>query len=877
MRGSFGFLSAMRSILRRDRRRRQRSGQFSAEMLETRQLLTALQMTDNEQLLVELINRARMDPGGEAVRLDIDLNFGLVAGTLKPDPRQPLAPEQVLIDSAGAHAQDMLNRNYFSHYTAGSKNGPQERANARGYTGSVGENLSWGGSTEAINELEQVYDRHLNLWRSSVHRRNMLDDGYDEIGVGMRYGRYTSGPTYNASMAVTDFGRINAKPFITGVVFGDLDNDNFYDPGESVRAGTVAARNLSTGEVVVTDIGNSGGYALSVNPGSWLVSAEYLLDGVIAQQVHQVDVGAFNVKVDFNSQEVQPIQLTLTSSSAVINERGAGSSISVTATRAFPIGHAVTIQLLNSNSLEATLPTSVTIPAGAKSASVTMQAVADNVVDGTTSLTVSTAASGYAQASLKLSVADRTAPLLPTAVQVVATARPKFTWSAVDAASSYTIHIDNATTKQTRLLVVSGIRDTSFVPSVDLGIGTYNVWVRATTATGLLSTWSPVGVWQTRPVPVLQKVSVPQQNNTLNIGWLPVAGAASYDVWVDALSTGVKQYYRNMNVTGTSVSVPKTPVGRYQVWVRAKNAAGEQTGWGVPGNMLVTYVVTGVAVRAGDFTSTAELRWDRLSGAVAYDVWIDDRSTGVAQVLRNTKVSGTSLLLSALSPSSYTAWVRGRDLSGIWHAWSAPMHFEFKQPAVVLRPLPTTKERSPVVTWTAVAGVTSYQARLLNSDGDVLASATSLAGTSWTPSATLDSGEYRIWLKAIDFRGNSLTTEEYVFTVVSAEDAAGSESGLELLSQQLEQLTGQLDGQALAEPDKRAEVTARVLVSAELPLQAESVGMAARVVRGEVGLLVQGAGGRSEIERDGGTDARLLEQVFERVAGLEFEEQRVSI
>ncbi|MFM7867383.1 MAG: hypothetical protein ACKPHU_24480, partial [Planctomycetaceae bacterium] len=220
------------------------------------------------------------------------------------------------------------------------------------------------------------------------------------------------------------------------------------------------------------------------------------------------------------------------------------------------------------------------------------------------------------------------------------------------------------------------------------------------------------------------KVSVPQQNNTLNIEWLPVAGAASYDVWVDALSTGVKQYYRNMNVTGTSVSVPKTPVGRYQVWVRAKNAAGEQTGWGVPGNMLVTYVVTGVAVRAGDFTSTAELRWDRLSGAVAYDVWIDDRSTGDAQVLRNTKVSGTSLLLSLLSPSAYTAWVRGRDLSGIWHAWSAPLHFEFKQPAVVLRPLPTTKERSPVVTWTAVAGVTSYQVRLLNSDGDVLASAT---------------------------------------------------------------------------------------------------------------------------------------------------------
>ena len=53
MRGSFGFLSAVRSILRRDHRRRLRSGKLTAEALESRQLLTALQMTDNEQLLVE--------------------------------------------------------------------------------------------------------------------------------------------------------------------------------------------------------------------------------------------------------------------------------------------------------------------------------------------------------------------------------------------------------------------------------------------------------------------------------------------------------------------------------------------------------------------------------------------------------------------------------------------------------------------------------------------------------------------------------------------------------------------------------------------------------------------------------------------------------
>ncbi|MFN9041434.1 MAG: hypothetical protein ACK5YO_34415, partial [Planctomyces sp.] len=543
-----------------------------------------------------------------------------------------------------------------------------------------------------------------------------------------------------------------------------------------------------------------------------------------------------------------------------------------------PIGHAVTIQLFNSNSSEAVLPTSVTIPAGAKSASVTMQAVADNVVDGTTSLTVSTAASGYTQSSVKLSVADRTAPLLPATVQVVATARPKFTWSAVDSAATYTIHIDTVTTKQTRFLVVNGLRTTSFVPSIDLGIGTYNVWVRAATATGLLSSWSPVGVWQTRPVPVLQKVSVPQQNNTLNIEWLPVPGAASYDVWVDALSTGVKQYYRNMNVTGTTISVTKVPVGRYQVWVRAKNAAGDQTGWCIPGNMLVTYVVTGVGVRAGDFTSVAELRWDRLSGAVAYDVWIDNRATGATQILRNTRVSGTSLLLSSLEPSSYTAWVRGRDLSGIWHAWSAPFNFEFKQPAVVLRPLATTRERTPVVTWTTVAGAISYQARLMNSDGDVLASATSLAGTSWTPSATLVAGDYRLWLKAVDFRGNSLTTEEYVFTVVSADFGTAGDVVAVLRPVQLEQLTGVLESSIVSLGLGHAKVQGRGgFGSASLQQQADGVqSSVTRAIAAAEASVIESVPG-SRAEWPGVSEDSLLQQVFERAAGGGFGEQQVSV
>ena len=54
--------------------------------------------TDQEQLFLELINRARLDPAGEAVRYGIDLNKGLAAGTITTDQKQALTFNEYLAD-----------------------------------------------------------------------------------------------------------------------------------------------------------------------------------------------------------------------------------------------------------------------------------------------------------------------------------------------------------------------------------------------------------------------------------------------------------------------------------------------------------------------------------------------------------------------------------------------------------------------------------------------------------------------------------------------------------------------------------------------------------------------------------------------------------
>ena len=276
-------------------RRRSRRRTLLVEHLQDRALLAAVTMTGQEQLLLELINRARANPTAEAARYAIDLNAGLAAGTITTTAKQALAPNQFLVNAAGAHSQDMLNRDYFSHTNLDGQS-PSDRARAAGYPTGVGENIAWGGSTGSINQNAHVYSRHESLFRSAGHRRNMLSAGYREIGTGVRYGVYTTGGRgYNASMVTEKFGNAGGNSFLTGVAFDDsVIADNFYTIGEAVNQGTVTATH-SGGSTYQTQLGASGGYSLQIPNGSYTVS----FSGTSA--TFEIVISGANVKLDFNT------------------------------------------------------------------------------------------------------------------------------------------------------------------------------------------------------------------------------------------------------------------------------------------------------------------------------------------------------------------------------------------------------------------------------------------------------------------------------------------------------------------------------------------------------------------------------------------------
>ena len=251
-------------------------------------------MTAREQLMLELVNRARMDPKGEAARLDVVL----ASGEGKPVP--VLAGNDALRASAYNHSGWMLlNDSFTRDETEPSQSfiavTPLDRMKAYGYalsgSYSYAENISWQGNVEVPDFTQLIAVQHADLFASAAARGRMLDAAYQEASIGQQAGDFEQdGETFVTSMVTQDFITSGAKVFITGVIYDDkvVAND-FYDFGEGV-----ASRKVASGEAI-DKAGPGGGYELEFTA-SGIKTVTFDLKG--ADLALDVALAAANAKVD---------------------------------------------------------------------------------------------------------------------------------------------------------------------------------------------------------------------------------------------------------------------------------------------------------------------------------------------------------------------------------------------------------------------------------------------------------------------------------------------------------------------------------------------------------------------------------------------------
>ncbi len=112
---------------------------------------------------------------------------------------EPLCINPVLTRAARSHSREMVEKDYFSHYSDDGE-GVGARLRRFGYDWSVcGENLAGGYGNPG--EPDSVFE----LWTNSTHHRaNILDRRFRQVGVGTYTGIYKGIEEY--TMYTVDFG-----------------------------------------------------------------------------------------------------------------------------------------------------------------------------------------------------------------------------------------------------------------------------------------------------------------------------------------------------------------------------------------------------------------------------------------------------------------------------------------------------------------------------------------------------------------------------------------------------------------------------------------------------------------------------------------------
>ncbi len=258
------------------------------------------QPTAYEQYLLELINRARLNPLGEANLFGIGLNDGLSADTISDTAKQPLAFNLLLIDSARSHSQWMLDTDTFSHTDAGGSSAADRMRDADyKFTGSWtwGENIGSTGTTGTLNVNKAVAQVNETLFKSSGHRKNILNNSFREIGLATLAGNYQG---YNSLMVTENFAKSGSDVFLTGVAFDDsVQDDDFYTVGEGLAGVEVTAVRQSDNLSFTTTTMASGGYQIALDAGTYEVS--FADNNRTIGSTSQVSIAGENIKLDLDT------------------------------------------------------------------------------------------------------------------------------------------------------------------------------------------------------------------------------------------------------------------------------------------------------------------------------------------------------------------------------------------------------------------------------------------------------------------------------------------------------------------------------------------------------------------------------------------------
>ena len=275
----------------------------------------------------------------------------------------------------------------------------------------------------------------------------------------------------------------------------------------------------------------------------------------------------------------------------------------------------------------------------------------------------------------------------------------------------------------------------------------------------------------------LAKPAVTAPNGTTTsqrptVTWSPIAGAASYEIWISDLSTNTSPVVLATPETASYVPTVDLGIGKFRAWVRAKSSGGAFSAWSTGHDFQITTAAVLDTLSTPQTTVRPTFSWPALPGADHYDIWIGNVSGNPSQPIRDTNVASTSFTVpSDLPIGKFRAWVRGIAADGFAASWSSLVSFSVSVAPTVTQGQNATFASVPTITWDALPGAEHYDIWIngLSTGTIQFVRNMNLATTTFTDSSAWPIGNYRAWVRGIAADGYAAAwTTRIDFTINGA-------------------------------------------------------------------------------------------------------------
>jgi hypothetical protein len=337
------------------------------------------------------------------------------------------------------------------------------------------------------------------------------------------------------------------------------------------------------------------------------------------------------------------------------------------------------------------------------------------------------------------------------------TLRPVLRWTAMQGATSYRIHVNSETTGQSGVIIAT-VSTNEYTPTTDIPVGSYKIWIMPIYPNSG-SIWNTPQIFNVLAAPVLQAMERTQYSARPQLLWNPLPGAVQYDIWGNNVSTGQQQSFR-LTVQGTSWTPPADlPLGVHRFWIRGLDAKNQPTGWSAGQEFLVVTVVTPLTPGTSVFDNTPDFTWQPVAGAVSYEFVLRNASTNVV-VINQQNITATRFTPTAPLPDAGYKWyvlaVSSAAIGSLKSGRAITRDVFIGGRTTVLAPSGVSQTNPPQFRWQSVDDAATYiiQVNRLNgSSNQKVFEVSGLTSTTWTPTAPLNAGSYRTWVRVVSGSG----------------------------------------------------------------------------------------------------------------------------